>query len=144
MGDKPTAGNCFKAGGAAAKSLASSKLEQVAFYFPELDVALLEAAVAGSVVGSTGQDLHKKTPNLYAPDQILWATHNAEAVANGSKIGDGVNLTRELVNQPPNYIYPASFANQIEQLAELENVTVDGASVPRFAYLGPAEKEELA
>ncbi|MEC9096253.1 MAG: DUF1653 domain-containing protein [Planctomycetota bacterium] len=25
-----------------------------------------------------------------------------------------------------------------------ENVTVDGASVPRFAYLGPAEKEELA
>ncbi|MEC9096956.1 MAG: leucyl aminopeptidase [Planctomycetota bacterium] len=125
LGDKPTAGNCFKAGGAAAKSLASSKLEQVAFYFPELDVALLEAAVAGSVVGSTGQDLHKKTPNLYAPDQILWATHNAEAVANGSKIGDGVNLTRELVNQPPNYIYPASFANQIEQLAELENVTVE-------------------
>ena len=33
LGDKPTAGNCFKAGGAAAKSLASSKLEQVAFYW---------------------------------------------------------------------------------------------------------------
>ncbi|MBA61442.1 MAG: hypothetical protein CMJ76_03665 [Planctomycetaceae bacterium] len=24
-----------------------------------------------------------------------------------------------------------------------ENVTVDGETIPRFAYLGPAEKEEL-
>lgn len=125
LGDNPTAGDCYKAGGAAAKSLGNSQLETVAFYFPELDHALLESAVAGSVVGSTGQDLHKKKPSLFRPQQILWATDNSDAVANGSKIGSGVNLTRELVNQPPNYIYPESFAEQTAQLAELENVTVE-------------------
>ncbi|MBA63452.1 MAG: leucyl aminopeptidase [Planctomycetaceae bacterium] len=125
LGDDPSSGDCFQAGGAAAKSLAKSKIETVAFYFPKLDAALLESAVAGSVVGSTGQDLHKKTPSLHTPGQILWATDNTDAVINGSKIGSGVNLTRELVNQPPNYIYPESFADQTAKLAELENVTVE-------------------
>ncbi|MAT10517.1 MAG: leucyl aminopeptidase [Rhodopirellula sp.] len=125
LGDNPTAGDCFKAGGAAAKSLTSSKLESVVFYFPELDSALLESAVAGSLVGSTGQELHKKNPSRHAPEKILWATDNTDAVANGSKIGAGVNLTRELVNQPPNYIYPESFADQTAKLAELKNVSVE-------------------
>ena len=125
LGDNPTSGDCYKAGGAAAKSLATSQLETVAFYFPELDHALLESAVAGSVVGCTGQDLHKKTPSLFPPQQVLWATENSDAIVNGTKIGSGVNLTRELVNQPPNYIYPESFAEQTAQLAELENVTVE-------------------
>ena len=119
LGDSPTAGDCFKAGGAAARSLTSSKLESVVFYFPELESALLESAVAGSIVGSTGQELHKKNPSRHAPAQILWATDNTDAVANGSKIGAGVNLTRELVNQPPNYIYPESFADQTLSLIHI-------------------------
>tara|TARA_B100000700_G_scaffold36412_1_gene35679 strand:- start:57627 stop:59069 length:1443 start_codon:yes stop_codon:yes gene_type:complete len=125
LGENPTAGDCFKAGGAAAKAIANKQISSAAFYFPELDCPQLESAVAGSIVGCTGQDLHKKTKSLYAPEQILWATSNTEAVANGDKIGTGVNLTRELVNQPPNYIYPESFADQAAQLAELNNVTVE-------------------
>ena len=125
LGENPTAGDCFKAGGAAAKEIANKQISSAAFYFPELDCPQLESAVAGSIVGCTGQDLHKKTKSLYAPEQILWATSNTEAVANGDKIGTGVNLTRELVNQPPNYIYPESFADQAAQLAELNNVTVE-------------------
>ena len=125
LGENPTAGDCFKAGGAAAKAIANKPISSAAFYFPELDCPQLESAVAGSIVGCTGQDLHKKTKSLYAPEQILWATSNTEAVANGEKIGTGVNLTRELVNQPPNYIYPESFADQAAQLAELNNVTVE-------------------
>lgn len=125
LGENPTAGDCFKAGGAAAKAIANKQISSTAFYFPELDCPQLESAVAGSIVGCTGQDLHKKTKSLYAPEQILWATSNTEAVANGEKIGTGVNLTRELVNQPPNYIYPESFADQAAQLAELNNVTVE-------------------
>ena len=125
LGENPTAGDCFKAGGAAAKEIANKQISSAAFYFPELDCPQLESAVAGSIVGCTGQDLHKKTKSLYAPEQILWATSNTEAVANGEKIGTGVNLTRELVNQPPNYIYPESFADQAAQLAELNNVTVE-------------------
>ncbi len=125
LGENPTAGDCFKAGGAAAKAIANKQISSAAFYFPELDCPQLESAVAGSIVGCTGQDLHKKTKSLYAPEQILWATSNTEAVANGEKIGTGVNLTRELVNQPPNYIYPESFADQAAQLAELNNVTVE-------------------
>ena len=125
LGENPTAGDCFKAGGAAAKEIANKQISSAAFYFPELDCLKLESAVAGSIVGCTGQDLHKKTKSLYAPEQILWATSNTEAVANGEKIGTGVNLTRELVNQPPNYIYPESFADQAAHLAELNNVTVE-------------------
>ncbi len=125
LGEQPTAGDCYKAGGAAAKALAGTKLDTVAFYFPGIDGVLLESAVAGSVVGCTGQELHKEKPSLHPPNQILWATGDGAAVNAGTKIGDGVNLTRELVNQPPNYIYPESFANRAAELAELENVTVE-------------------
>ena len=125
LGDTPNAGDCFKAAGAAAKILADQQRSSVAFYFPELDSALLESAVAGSVVGSQGQDLHKKTKSLYPPEQILWASTNADAVTAGENIATGVNLTRTLVNQPPNYIYPESFADQAAELGQLKNVSVE-------------------
>ena len=37
LGENPTAGDCFKAGGAAAKAIANKQISSAAFYFPELD-----------------------------------------------------------------------------------------------------------
>ncbi len=36
-----------------------------------------------------------------------------------SKIADGVNFTRDLVNEPPNVLYPESFAAEIKKLTKL-------------------------
>ena len=45
------------------------------------------------------------------------------AAEEGRKIGEAINLARELVNQPPNVIYPESFAERAEQLAKANGVS---------------------
>lgn len=52
-----------------------------------------------------------------------------------SKIADGVNFTRDLVNEPPNVIYPESFANATKQLSKL-GIKVDILDEKQIRQLG--------
>jgi len=71
--------------------------------------------------------LTKIAINTPAPDaKAAYATHE--------KIGDGVFLTRDLVSEPANILYPESFAERCKKLAEL------GVKVK---VLGEKEMEKL-
>jgi leucyl aminopeptidase len=52
-----------------------------------------------------------------------------------SKIADGVNLARDVVSEPPNVIYPATFADRCKELAEL-GVKVEILDEKQMAKLG--------
>jgi len=114
--DSPTESDYFKAAGAASLTLASKKRNQVAFYFPDLPSNQLEAAITGSLIGCHGQDLCRDKRNLHPPENILWSTSEDTTLQSACRIASGINLTRDLVNGPPNMIYPESFAEQIAQL----------------------------
>ncbi|WP_298363823.1 leucyl aminopeptidase [uncultured Bradyrhizobium sp.] len=58
-----------------------------------------------------------------------------KAFAPDSSIVDGVNLARELVNEPPNVLYPEEFARRASQLRKL-GVTVEVLDVKAMTKLG--------
>ncbi|NBX74502.1 MAG: leucyl aminopeptidase [Alphaproteobacteria bacterium] len=116
-----------KAGGAAAAAL-SGKLDDVALIaegVKGMEVAQVASALAfGMMLRSyrfekyfTKKD--NKKPPLKAL-KILGAPPAAKNVwAEYHHLAEGVFLARDLVTEPPNHLYPANYAEQIEALAAL-------------------------
>ncbi len=84
-----------------------------------LSVALAaEVAATAAIVGSVGQDMLKAEPGHFALGQVgvlVAAGQEADAQAGSDRgriIGESLNLTRELINLPPQVIYPESFAER--------------------------------
>ena len=112
-------GVAYRAAAAAAKALAGKDRGRVAFYLADGWAAdLAEAAVCGSVVGCVGQDLYRAKKNRFPLGDIVWAGVDAAAAQRGDILGQAVNLTRRLVNEPPSDMYPASFAEEAVRVAE--------------------------
>jgi leucyl aminopeptidase len=76
------------------------------------DPSVLGAAVAGSVTGGIGQDLFKAEPALTPAETILWHGVAEASLQNGKVVGESMTLVKRLVNLPPNYLYPESFASE--------------------------------
>ncbi len=70
-----------------------------------------EAFVAGAIAGCAGQSNYFSDPAIHPPASIGWHDFSPSAVALGTMIGDSINVTRRLVNEPPNVLYPESFAD---------------------------------
>ncbi len=115
--EEMNAGRAFRAAAAASLRLAEKPRGAVAFYFDgSWSAPWVEHGVAGAMVGCHGQDLYKKEKKLNPHQEIGWAG-DAVAVNAGRVLGESVNLTRRLVNEPPSRIYPASFAEEAAQVA---------------------------
>ncbi|MFP6601902.1 MAG: leucyl aminopeptidase [Pirellulaceae bacterium] len=111
----PTA---FRAAAIAAKQLAGKSRARVAFCLDaSWSAAVVESAVCGSLVGCVGQDLYRNEKNLHPPEEVLWHTEETVAVEQGQVIAESVNLTRRLVNEPADVIYPETFAEIATQEA---------------------------
>lgn len=107
----------FAAAGAAAHHLASKQRKRVAFFLQKnLAAELLESAVVGAMVGCHGQDLYRTERSCFPFGEILIAGP-AKPVSTGQIIGDAVNLARRLVNEPPQVVFPESFAQQASAVA---------------------------
>jgi leucyl aminopeptidase len=83
----------------------------------------VETAVTAAVVGSQGQDLLKAEHGHFPLTTVSIVVAEAEkaeaaaAVERGVVLGESINLTRELVNLPPEMIYPESFAERARAVA---------------------------
>ena len=116
--DKLDPGVAFRAAGAASRQLAAKKRGSVAMFFDEgLSSALHEAAVAGAIAGCVGQDLYRAEKKRYAFEQLQYNASD-EVLAAGRSLGESVNLTRRLVNEPPDRIYPETFAAAAREVAD--------------------------
>tara|TARA_R110002072_G_C7978996_1_gene536077 strand:+ start:94030 stop:95526 length:1497 start_codon:yes stop_codon:yes gene_type:complete len=87
----------------------------------------VETAATAIVVGTQGQDSLKAEPGhftLSAASIVVSDGEGSEVAAaaeRGTIVGESINLTRELVNLPPQIIYPESFAKRAQTVAtELE------------------------
>src|SRR5436305_641858 len=100
-------GIAFRAASAAAKTLAGKERSRVAFFMADnWPAETVEAAVCGSIVGCVGQDLYRAKKNRFPFGEILWGGVDSAAMKRGEILGEAVNLTRRLVNEPPSEIYP--------------------------------------
>lgn len=92
----------------------------------------VETAVTATITGSRGQDLLKTEmghfPFASATVLVSDADQQQEAeqaIERGTVLGEAINLTRELVNLPPEMIYPESFAERAQSVASDLGLQID-------------------
>jgi len=118
LGDRAQFNNglAYRASAAAAKQLAAKPRGDVAFFLP-LGAAHSESAVCGAIVGCQGQDLYRAEKTRHPFSKLLWSGGEQSALTTGEILGQSVNLTRRLVNEPPDVMYPESFAAEAVEVA---------------------------
>lgn len=110
-------GVAFRSAGAASRHLAAKQRDTVAMYLgADLGSSLLEAAVAGAIAGCVGQDLYRAEKKRF-PFGELQCDVADDVLAAGQALGESLNLTRRLVNEPADRIYPESFAAVAREVA---------------------------
>jgi leucyl aminopeptidase len=76
------------------------------------------AAVAGSLCGAVGQDLLRAEQKLHPPQRVLWAGIDQAVLSRGEVLGDATNIAKRLVNLPANHIFPETFTDEAQRLAD--------------------------
>ncbi|MCH8047195.1 MAG: leucyl aminopeptidase [Planctomycetes bacterium] len=111
-------GAAFRAAATAARRLAAKERRQVAFYLDDdWTTPQSESGVCGAMAGCVGQDLYRAEKNRHPIGEILWAGGDEATTSSGRIIGESINLTRRLINEPPEEMYPESFAERAAELA---------------------------
>ncbi len=116
--EKLDQGTAFKAAAASLMALAKDRpRDRVAIDWAGLDANLVATAIAGAMNGCVGQDLYRKKKNLHPIEELLCLNTTEPAIDRGQAIADGMLLVRELVNLPPNYLYPEAFTQRAADVA---------------------------
>jgi len=112
----------FRTASAASRHLAGKPRSRVAFYLDDGWTAeQAEAGAAGALVGCQGQDLYRAEKKRHPFTEVQWAGRGDDpggVLARGIILGESVNLTRRLVNEPPDNIYPKTFAKRASKVAK--------------------------
>ncbi len=121
LGKESDVRSAFRAAAAAIKQVSSKPYEKVGlagFPLSKDAQSIADGVIVGALTGSIGQDLYRDKKNLNPPKQIVLYCDADIDVRRGIAIATGIAMTRDLVNQAPNHMYPASFVDQtLEQLA---------------------------
>ncbi|MCU0707130.1 MAG: leucyl aminopeptidase [Pirellula sp.] len=83
------------------------------------------AVVASAVSSCMGQDLFRAEKSIFSPDCLQFADFQAQQVSMGDILGQSIQLTRRLVNLPPNYLYPESFASEAMEVAKSHQLEIE-------------------
>ncbi|MFO0820309.1 MAG: leucyl aminopeptidase [Pirellulales bacterium] len=121
LGDpaKVDRGVAFRAASAAAKQLAGKSRRRVGFYLSEgLRADIVESAICGAMSGCQGQDLYRAEKKRHPFGELVWSGADDATLHSGRVIGESILLTRRLVNEPPNEMYPEAFAVVAARVAE--------------------------
>ncbi len=95
-----------------------------------------DALISGAVTACDGQSLYQAEPAIHPPQQLDVVGVTAESIQIGKTIGQSINLTRRLVNEPPNILYPAAFADAARRLAEETGLSIEVWDETRLAAEG--------
>lgn len=127
-------GNVFELGGAILRRAADTpRTHLVVALADRWPTALREALVAGLVSGCEGQSLYRAEATFHVPDRLSLVGVDASSIHRGEVIGLSLNLTRRLVNQPPNVIYPATFAEAATEMAAEAELEIEVWDEQRLA-----------
>ena len=112
------AGRALRACSAAARHLASKPRPRVAFCFDDTwTLEHQQAGICGIQMGCQGQDLYRAEKQRHPFSEVLWSGGDESTRSTGEILGEAVNLTRRLVNEPAEVMYPESFADEVELVA---------------------------
>lgn len=119
-------GGVFRACAAASKQLASKARSRIAFFLdPTWDSETHIHALAGAIVGCHGQDLYRSQKNRHPFGEIAYAHADAVTIHAAQILGESINLTRRLVNEPPSEMHPEAFAAEATRVAQEANLEAE-------------------
>jgi len=121
LGDKKSfdAGTAYRCAATASRHLAGKARSQVSFFLEDSwPDEWTEAGVAGAITGCHGQDLYRAEKRRHPFRSIGWAGESEQPIGTGRILGEAINLTRRLVNEPADEIYPETFAARAAELAQ--------------------------
>jgi len=129
LGDaaEPDVESLRRAAGAAARATEGKKT--LALALPAVTDAQVRALAEGALLGAYAYDeyLEKKSPTV---DEVVLLTSQArtkttkQTVADAHAVVAAVNFARDLVNEPPNELYPESFAQRLKTQSKGSKVRV--------------------
>lgn len=114
-----------RAAGAAVRAIMNRKRGTVRFVMPDLSPLELRSAIAGAIAGCVGQDLYRSEHTSFEPDVMQWVGGDAAELRSGQILGDAINLTRRLVNLPPNVLDPNGIALEASRLATTHGLGIE-------------------
>ncbi len=85
----------------------------------------MSTGVYSIVTACQGQDLYRAEKKLQPFEELLWYGASAADLREGEILGECANLTRRLVNEPPNMMTPERFAQEALQLAQEAGLEID-------------------
>jgi leucyl aminopeptidase len=69
--------------------------------------------------------LYRAKKNRFPFAEVTWGGVDSAIVSRGEVLGEAVNLTRRLVNEPPSEMYPESFAAEAEKIAKACGLSIE-------------------
>jgi leucyl aminopeptidase len=129
LGDKSPADleTLRRAAGSAARSLAGTGT--VAFALPADAPDRVRAVAEGALLGDYAYDKYLAKKHEPIGELVIMSQAGRSAAARSAldtavAVADAVNFTRDLVNMPPNDLYPESFADELKSRARGTGVRV--------------------
>ncbi|QYH37170.1 leucyl aminopeptidase [Salinibacterium sp. M195] len=116
------------AAGSAARQLRGAEHIALAFGIEAADDTL--AVLEGAAIGAYSYDVYRSTKpeaskSLATTITVVTPIDDASLLERATIIANATHVTRDLVNQAPLDLYPATFADRASELAALDNVTVE-------------------
>jgi leucyl aminopeptidase len=116
-----------RAAGAAARALSGTK--RVAVSLPATGDDQVRAVVEGLLLGAYGYDRyltkkHEPVEDFVVLTELARSKAAKQALAEATTVAEAVNFARDLINQPPNDLYPESFASEVTARAKRSKVKV--------------------
>lgn len=119
-------GNVFDLGAAIMRRIIDVSRDRVVIALADqVATEMHDALVAGAVCGCDGQALYVSQPVICPPAAVAMVGVDATQIARGRIVGESINVTRRLINEPPNVIYPASFAEAATRVADETGLAVE-------------------
>lgn len=125
--DTPTLEDLRRTAGALVRSLDGAKT--VAIDFPHTTAEEVEAIVQGALCGEYRFEYYKEDSRTKI-EQIYVVTalkekEVKEAVKRGSILAEGISNVRDMGNETPNFLYPESFAEEVEEYSKGTKVKIE-------------------
>lgn len=110
--------DAFTVTSTAIRSLATKPNAKLVLALAEaFDPADHDAIIAGALFALEGQSIYRTKQPIHVPETIAVAGTSTESIDRGIILGDSINLTRRLVNEPASVIYPATLAERASEMA---------------------------
>lgn len=130
LGEQPENGfkpeTLRRAAGVAVRAAGAAELKNVAVIFPAETPEAVVAVAEGASLGTYTWNQYKTEKSEAGVQSIQVVTKDEDAVRRAEIAARHTKRARDLVNTPPNFLYPATFAEQAQKAAKgLDNVTVE-------------------